>query len=283
MKQKKYEVSVGFTATLKRVWWWAVVVGFYASFRLCVATATLEHLTDLPTVVDAALTAALGVLMVFRVNRAYERWWEARTLWGDLVNISRNLAVKVRELIRADRAECREVQQLIVAYSYSLKDHLRQGTTLSSLRGFEGVEEDPRHVPSFFVRQLYRRFHHWQHDEKISHEQLWVLDQEARCFLEVCGGCERIKGTLMSLSFPTLVRQCLVLYFVYLPWSLDPNLGWVLVGVCVIVAYLMIAAEGIAYYVERPFGEEDDHLDLQSICEKIDASVSEILLSDPKG
>ncbi len=68
-----------------------------------------------------------------------------------------------------------------------------------------------------------------------------------------------------------------LLYLLYLPWSLAADFEYFTSPLTILVAYFVIAAEGIAHYVERPFGQEDDHLDLDSICAGIDASVTEIL------
>ena len=81
----------------------------------------------------------------------------------------------------------------------------------------------------------------------------------------------------MSQSFPSLSRHALVLYLLYLPWTLASDFGWMTVPFVVVGTYFVVAGEGIAHYVERPFGREDDHLDLQSISEGIDTSVREIL------
>ena len=83
----------------------------------------------------------------------------------------------------------------------------------------------------------------------------------------------------MARSFSSLVRQALVFYLLYLPWSLAPEFGWLTVPFTVVLSYFIIAAEGIAHHVERPFGAEDDHLDLESICARVDESVTEILES----
>lgn len=104
-----------------------------------------------------------------------------------------------------------------------------------------------------------------------------MLDQELREFMQVAGGCEKIKNTLMAQSFPTLVRQSIFIYLIYLPWSIEPEFGLLTVPLSIGLSYFVIAAEGIAYYVERPFGADDDHLGLEEICDGIRTSVNEIL------
>ena len=269
--------TVGFTAALSRVWYWAIVAGAYSVAPVLVGSTPWAERFDPTSVVDAIIAFILGMFLVFRINRAYDRWWEARTLWGKLVNVSRNLAIKAKVLTEPDTLERRRLTTLIVGFCYALKKHLRAGAALQEVPGFENAADEPKHVPAYVVEQLYGAFSAWRSAGRISDAELWVLDREARELLEVAGGCERIRNTLMSQSFPSLSRHALVLYLLYLPWSLAGDFGYATIPLTVLVAYFVIAAEGIAHYVERPFGVDDDHLDLESICAGIDASVTEIL------
>jgi putative membrane protein len=228
---------------------------------------------------EAALTFAMGMLVLFRINRAYERWWEARTLWGALVNASRNLAVKTRQLAQVDQADKQEMGRLIVGFCYVLKDHLRDQSQLSRVPGLADSTDPPEHLPSFIVQQIYGKLKGWIQAGALSREELWIIDSEARMLLEVCGSCERIKDTLMSRSWRLLTRQCLAVYLLVTPWALVEEFRYWTIPITALVAYFIIAAEGIAHYVEEPFGTQEDHLDLEDICSKIEKSVGEIIAS----
>jgi putative membrane protein len=267
---------VGYTAALSRVWYWSLFVGLYSMIPVVVGDPWNGEL-DASAFIDAGIGVTIGFLLVFRMNRAYERWWEARSLWGTLVNVSRNLAIKTREIANADAIERAQMRRLIVGFAYGLKNHLRTGAALREVPGFADSDDDPRHVPSYISGQVYTVFAAWRASDRITGEELIVLDRESRALMDVTGGCEKIKNTLMSQSFPTLVRQAMVLYFLYVPWSLAPDLGWFAVPISVFVSYFVVGVEGIAYYVERPFGRDEDHLDLEEICVGIDVSVTEIL------
>jgi len=95
--------------------------------------------------------------------------------------------------------------------------------------------------------------------------------------LEVCGGCERIKDTPMSVSWRSFTWQCIGVYLLVLPWGLVDDFGAWTTPLTILVAYFVIAGEGIARYVEEPFGLHEDHLDLDTICQGIDRSVSDVL------
>ena len=271
---------VGFTVPLVRVWMWALAVGSYSCLSLLKSYPPFVYIPEIPAGLDAALSFAMALIIAFRVNRAYERWWEARTLWGTLVNVSRNLAIKVRELHRPNVDDCQSARNLIIAFCVGLKDHLHDDSNLKTLPGFETEKATPQHVPSYIVRKLYSLFEKWKSEGKLSDEQLWVLDSEARMLLDVCGGCERIKTTLMSVSWRSFTWQCIAVYLLVLPWGLVDDFGAWTTPLTILVAYFVIAGEGIARHVEEPFGLHEDHLDLDSICDGINRSVSEVLLDD---
>ncbi len=269
---------VGITTPLLRVWLLALPVGLYSCLALVKSIPPFSYLPAIPVVLDAALTFAMALLIAFRINRAYERWWEARSLWGRLVNVSRNLAIKILVLHHPNLDDRRLARNLIVAFCRGLKDHLRDDANLARLPGFESDPARPAHMPSHIVTKVYGLLERWQREGTLSDEQLWVLDSEARMLLEVCGGCEKIKTTLMPVSWRFLTWQCITLYLIVLPWALvDDFQAWTIL-ISVVVAYVFIAGEAVAHYVEEPFGVHEDHLNLDLICEGIDRSVSEVLV-----
>jgi len=272
--------SVGLTAPLLRVWKWALPVGAYSCLALLRTYPPFAYVPDIPDGLEAALSFAMALLIAFRVNRAYERWWEARTLWGTLVNVSRNLGVKIRELRRPQRNERQQARNLIVGFAFGLRDHLRDEADLHLLPGFGSDNATPAHLPSYIAQRIYRLLDSWRRDGTLSDDVLRVIDSEARVLLDVCGACERIKNTLMSVSWRFFTWQCIALYLLVLPWGLvDPFGAWT-IPLTLVAAYVVVAAEVIAQYVEEPFGPHEDHLDLDDICRAIDRSVSAVLLDD---
>ncbi|MEK6236969.1 MAG: hypothetical protein N2C14_19855 [Planctomycetales bacterium] len=271
---------VGVTAPLAWVVVGATAAGAYSVLSLLKSSPPFAYVPDIPVGLDAALSFSMALFISFRVNRAYERWWEARTLWGILVNASRNLAVKVRRLRTLSEEERRRARDLIVAFSLGLKDHLRDEARLSQLPGFENDDSEPAHLPSHVMSKFYAMLQQWRTgDDALDGVELLAFDAEARVFLEICGGCERIKNTLVSTSWRIITVQCIMLYLLTLPWGLVDDFGMWVVPITMIAAYIVIAAEVIARYVEEPFGLNEDHLDLDAITDAIDRSVTDELLS----
>lgn len=231
---------------------------------------------NLPSDLHAAFTLVLGWLLVFRTNSSYARWWEARKLWGALVNISRNMAIKVADLCKAGDDELNKFRVEIVAFAYGLKDHLRNESSLQALSGFEDCNDKPTHVPSYLITRMYEEIGAWKSNGFIDGDDLRVLDAEARQFLDICGGCERIRNTRVVRSYRTFARQCVGLYLVTFPWGIVDSFRWWTIPLTGIVAYFMLGLETVAEHVEEPFGYDEDDLDLDGLCRTIEVTVQEV-------
>lgn len=263
--------------TLSRVGLYAVLVSGYA-----LVPAWFEHrdklsmLAGVPSDIHAALTLVLGWLLVFRTNTSYGRWWEARTLWGGLVNTMRNLSHKLVNLIDVPHSDLSRLRKILTTFAPVLKDHLRDGALLDDVEVLGDVKEIPRHVPSFLVSLIYARLREWKKTGTIDGYQLLIIDEELRKLLEIVGACERIRNTRLARSYRAFARQCVFLYLVTLPWGIVHNFGWWTVPLTGILSYFMLGLETVAEHTEEPFGLDEDDLDLDGMCRTIEASVTEI-------
>ncbi|HHM12155.1 MAG TPA: hypothetical protein ENJ16_01275 [Planctomycetaceae bacterium] len=280
MPSRKY---ARLTVPIVQSLWLSAGFAAYSALTLLKPYPPFSYVPEIPLALDAVTSFALALLIAFRVNRAYERWWEGRTLWGKLVNVSRNLAIKIRELPRVPSEDKARMRDLIVAFCRGLKDHLRDDPELRRLPGFERDFEQPGHLPSYIVRHIYEKFAKWDDEQHVRAEQLWILDSEARWLMEICGACERIKNTLMPISWRWITWKAIVLYLLILPWGLVDNFGWWTIPLTMLATYFSVTAEVVARHVEEPFGADEDQLDLKGLCEVIDRSVSEVLREPGSG
>lgn len=227
---------------------------------------------------SAALNAILlGVLLQFRNKESYDRWWEGRKLWGQLVNDSRNLALKVRHLPGIAPDDRARIGSTIVGFAISLRNHLRGGAPLQAIPGFEKVDAEPTHVPMYFTGELMSTLQGWRKSGRITEVDLLVLDPHVRAWMDVCGACERIRSTPLPTSYRSLLRHGLVLYMLSTPWLVVEQLGWVAPGVMALVAYFLLGIEMTAADVEEPFGRDGDDLSLSKYCETIRNGVAQAL------
>lgn len=227
----------------------------------------------------AFLGLILGTLLVFRTNTSYDRWWEGRKLWGQLVNDSRNLAIKVETCVRADMAEKQRLGVWLSDFAVALKDHLRGKVRLADLPGFsaEPIAPEPQHVPAYIAARIYDQFEAWRQTDQLGGFELLFLDQHAASLMNICGACERIQKSPISVSYRWFIRQSIAIYLLTLPWGLMGSFGWWTVPDVAILSYFMIGVEMIAEQIEDPFGVDEDDLRLDELCATIDRSVRDIL------
>src|SRR5271155_519752 len=117
----------------RRLWLPVVVMMVYAAIDQLVDLELIGPALEIPSTLHVLLGGVLAMLLVFRTNTANDRWWEGRKLWGQLVNDSRNLAIKVRSLPGIDREEARRFGRLLVNFALALKEHLREGVQAKEL------------------------------------------------------------------------------------------------------------------------------------------------------
>lgn len=255
----------------------ALLSGLYAALPVCKEYSEWRNLWDIPSNFHSGLSLVLGCLLVFRTNTAYSRWWEARTLWGSLVNASRNLAAKVGQLVTLPLDELTAAQRDIVAFCHALKDHLRDQANSKKLPGFEGEMLRAHHLPAHLISRRYAALREWKRAGYIDGDELRVIDADLARFLDICGGCERIRSTRIVRSFRYFARQSVVVFLITFPWALVHDFGWWTIPVSIIAAYFMLGLEIVAEHIEEPFGFDEDDLDLERICEVIERSVKEII------
>ena len=263
---KQFIFRMRFTAALKKVLFISSILGLYTALivALKIPMKELSSLGELETIFGLVI----GLILLFRANRAYERWWEARSLWGTLINASQNLAIKIKTLLPADSASARNIAKKIPAFAFSLNGRLQ----LSASHKTKETRE-----PTTIVTQIYAALHTLQESGHLQTTDMWLIDQELRNFLIIAGGCERIKGTLISPSFRSFSRQIIFVFLLCLPFIFIPGSGYYSVIFTAFSSYIVFGLEGIAANLEEPFGDTDDHLELDAMCETIQTSVTKII------
>lgn len=233
------------------------------------------------TEATAAFGLIVGFLISFRNNAAYNRWWEARQLWGKLVNDSRNLALKAVAYTQAGQEDREELARLLAGFAHALRLHLRGSVKLQDVPGFEKAEGRPGHVPIMFADCVFRLLARWGAANYIEAQMLRALDLHAYGLMDVCGGCERIRHTPIPQSPSGVLQVAFWFYLITAPGFILNEVGWWGLMPLGLGVFLLIAVELAAMAMEQPFGISEDHLRLDRYCEVIELSVYEILRDRP--
>ncbi|MBL6449533.1 hypothetical protein JMN32_24690 [Fulvivirga sp. 29W222] len=237
------------------------------------------------TAVHSLLGIVLGLFLVFRVNSAYDRWWEGRKLWGLLVNNTRNLAAKVSAFVPDNDAASRGFfAQMIPNFVVAMKEHLRKGVNLNDL---DIVEDDflkrlkgKEHIPNMISLMLYERVNKLYKGKVLTGEQLFVIDKEIKEFSDILGGCERIKNTPIPYSYSMYIKKFIFTFTVTLPFAFITEFGYWTIPIVLLIFFILVSVELIAEEIEDPFGGDTNDLPIDELAEKIKNNVREILLRD---
>lgn len=228
------------------------------------------------SVMHNLLGVVLSLLLVFRTNTAYERWWEGRKLWGELVNNSRNLAQKLSAMLSSPKDQ-QFFRKAIPLFAEALKNHLhRDPPELEHLKAI-GVKADSHsHLPNLITRAILTRINALYKARKISGEQLIILDSELEAFSNICGACERIKNTPIPYSYSAFIKKFVFFYTMTMPFGHAFTLGYYMVPIVIFVFYALASLELIAEEIEDPFGKDPNDLPLMRISSTIQHNVDEI-------
>ncbi len=240
----------------------------------------------LPILSTVVPSIVLGLLLVFRTNTAYERFWEGRKLWGSLVNAIRNLAriiwVSVREKNSKDREEKIIILRLLVVFAIATKLHLRGQPINSEIidlipeywyERLHKVHNPPLQVALLIGEYLQEEFER----NCINSYQLTAMLKLLDIMVDGLGGCERILKTPIPVAYSIHLKQLLLIYCLTLPFQLVTELTWWTAPIVSLISFTVFGIEQIGIEIENPFGLDANDLPLESICKTIQINIEELI------
>jgi len=270
--------------TLRQLLKTIIIFGIYSSIIVYLEI----HFTKFKSTIaiHSLLGFVLGLLLVFRTNTAYDRWWEGRKIWGELTNTSRNLAMKINAVLSMDNLKDREFfASMISNFAFSSKSHLRTNeefflNDIINCAGFNKNEiENDAHIPNLISSSIFNKTHELYRNKIITGYQLITIDTQIKSFIDVIGGCERIKNTPIPYSYNIFLKKFIFIYGISLPFGLVSDLGYWAIPISTFILYVLCSLELLAEEIEDPFGIDANDLPLDALCNGIKKNVSSILLN----
>lgn len=241
--------------------------GLWAAFVVWIETDVFRVAVPLGPAFLSILGIILGLLLVFRTNTAYDRWWEGRKLWGALVNVSRGLAHQLDAQLLANAPERRAIYaERLAEFPTLLATHLRKP------RGGDGV-----HEPNTSLTALHRDVHADIENGNLADGARITLQPLLQAFDDVLGACERIRNTPIPFSYSSYVKQFVLLYAIVMPFGLVTEFGYGAVIASMFSFFATMGLELLATEIEEPFGTDPNDLPLETIGNVIARDVRAIL------
>jgi ion channel-forming bestrophin family protein len=246
-----------------------------------------KHQFKIPSVAHALVGVALGLLLVFRTNASYDRYWEGRKLLGQMVNRTRDLARQI--VLYIDDPSLRaELGRLVPAFYWLAAQTLRRDATLgraaallseAQQRALEGTVFRGPVVTAWIGTRLKSE----AAAGRITEQRLAVFDANLTALNDALGGAERILRTPIPFAYAQHIKIFVVLFCFSAPFVMADVMGW---ATPVAVAFLALALFGIdeiGVEIEDPFGDDPNDLPLDSIGDNIEKAVGEVLASGRSG
>ncbi|MEG3934825.1 MULTISPECIES: bestrophin family ion channel [unclassified Microcoleus] len=258
-----------------------VFISFLYFFNLPVSLPILSSIV--PSIV-------LGLLLVFRTNTAYERFWEGRRLWGTLNNNIRNLArqiwVAIEEKDPQDIIEKKSALRLLVALAVAMKLHLRQESVNPELEPLMSPAQYQKlksmNNPPLEVAFWIEDYMHEQYERNcVDVYQLTGMNELLNSMIDVLGGCERILKTPIPLAYAIHLKQLLLLYSLALPFQMVKDLGWGTGPVVALISFTLFGIEEIGIEIENPFGRDANDLPLDNMCAAMQRNMDDLISLSP--
>lgn len=238
----------------------------------------------LPSAPFSLLGITLSIFLGFRNNASYDRWWEARKDWGQLVYTMRDFARQTQLLAEPhDGAQPRrELLRLGIAFTHLLVDHLRPHETRGKAAPWLPAELLPllaasRNAPDLVLRQIGARLAQLRRQGSISDIEYSLLDASVGRMSAVLAACERIRNTPVPFGYTLLMHRTAYLFCFLLPLGFVNSLGWATPFATTLIAYTFFGLDALGEELEEPFHLHPNGLPLNAMADVIEINLREAL------
>jgi putative membrane protein len=284
----------------------SLICGLFGVFIYIIHIST-NIKVSLPILGIVIPNIVLGLLLVFRTNTAYERFWEGRKAWGTLVNTVRNLSrqilVAISETEPSDRQAKIAAVKLLPAFAIALKLHLRSEPVNGELEANLSSEQFNRlkinrlkinrlkidqlkidrlttmnHPPLEIAFWISSYLQYQAQQQKLDRYQLNDMIQLLHQMIDVTGICERILKTPIPLAYSIHLKQLLMIYCLSLPFQMVDQLLWMTGAIVALISFTLLGIEEIGIQIEDPFGHDANDLPLDNICNAMMRNIEDLIV-----
>lgn len=265
--------------------------GFCGVFGVFVSVLAASGIpVAIPILASLIPNIVLGLMLVFRTNTAYERFWEGRKCWGTLVNTVRNLARQIWIAVEAesesDRHQKIATLRMLVAFCVATKLHLRQEPINEELAALLSPSQYRKlkhmnHPPLEIAFWIGDYLQHQYEQNRLHIYQLNAMHKLLDLMVDMLGGCERILKTPMPLAYAIHLKQLLLLYCLSLPFQMVGGLAWWTGPIVALISFTLFGIEAIGIEIENPFGHDPNDLPLDAICNTMLRNIEDLITLTP--
>lgn len=229
---------------------------------------------------------ALSIFLSFRNSACYDRWWEGRKAWGQLVVEVRGIARLLLALMHGQEAEHRAILRRLAGFAHALHAQLREGDPAAAAAPWVPPEEiaalaAKASVPDAVLASLTVTLGRARRAGMMSDVTFGVFEQKLASLSQIQATCERIRFTPLPFAYTLLLYRTAWVYCLLLPFGIAASLGWLSPIAAALVAYTFFGLDALGDELEEPFGLEPNDLPLDTLLYLVDAAVHDALGDPP--
>jgi putative membrane protein len=274
---------------LKGIWIGVLVVTAYATLVFYLFSYQQWHFLSFPISIITILGTALSLLLGFRTNSAYDRWWEARKSWGEIVNDSRTLVRQSISFISAEKSEkdayIDHIAHLQIAWCYALTNSLRREPVLVYADLHLNAQEheyvaSQDNMPNAILNLIQFKISELHEQGKMQTLLYQNIDQTLQRLCDAMGKCERIKNTVFPTQYSFFVILVIFIFTLVLPMGLVESIGRIAIPITFIISFLFFYVEWIAYILQNPFENGPNDIPMTSLSRTIEINLLQLIAAD---
>ncbi|MBV8325173.1 bestrophin family ion channel [Chryseobacterium sp.] len=235
---------------------------------------------EIPIALVAIIGTAISLLLAFRISQSYNRWWEARIVWGSIVNNSRTLIRQVQEFLpETELEEIKGFAERQIIWNFALGESLRKVSVFSSKvqKYLEDYKIEAYHIPNALLIQHSQQLKRLAEADKITEYRQIQIDTTLLRLCNAMGKCERIKNTVFPAAYSMLIHFLIYIFTILLPFTFHYNMGFVNILLTAGIPMIFIAIEYTSILMQDPFENTPLDIPMTSLSKTIEANIKQQL------
>lgn len=267
---------------LKKTWINLVAVAIFSTVIYVITLYT--DFFVIPSSIPAFLGTAISLVLAFKLSQSYDRWWEARKIWGAIVNDSRTLVLQVLNFINVDKSDSiiKTLAYRQIALCYAIGDHLRCVDSSQAIEKFLNESEfqtiqKQRHIPLALLQKHGEDFSYLHLSNRINDYQQIQLDDTLVRLNGSLGKCERIKNTVFPTTYRLYLHFFIYLFIAFLSISLAETKGAWQIILTILISIPFLILEKASNNLQDPFENRPTDTPVTTISKNIELSIKQLI------
>lgn len=276
-------------------WNWVYILIFILlSAHVAIICKVLEfHFLEIDVVPVSILGGALAIFLGFRNNSSYDMWWEARKIWGGVVNISRTFAMETMSLVSRSlttneitEQELKEIQRRLgmrhLAWINALRIQLRKQNSWDQLKPYLSEQEflelqNDRNKATMLLHRQGQELRAAYEKGLLNDFRHMEMVQRLKEMYDLQGKAERVKNTVFPYYYTYFTNLFLWLFVILLPFSLVDRLGWAVIPITTMISFVFLMLDKAGTITEDPFEDRAADTPMSTLCRTIEIDVRQQL------